>query len=153
MRSLTRRVLFPSRRGSLTRNYTLLSLLRVFGDASGTPLSLENARAASDPILESPAGMKPRQGWEDDFEKEDFFTKSPPPVKQARVQLLGSHLNLPVPQILSVLTPVGRCLIDSCSDVSIARRDVLTDVCTTRFPAVLGHLGGETFLCEVGTLR
>jgi hypothetical protein len=32
---------------------------------------------------------KPRQGWEDDFEKEDFFTKSPPPSKQVRVQLAG----------------------------------------------------------------
>ncbi len=33
---------------------------------------------------------KPRQGWEEDFEREDFFTKSPPPAKQARVQLRGN---------------------------------------------------------------
>jgi hypothetical protein len=69
------------------------------------------------------------------------------------VQLLGSQLNLPVPQILSVLTPVGRCLIDSCSDVSIARRDVLIDVRVTHSPAVVGHLGGETSLRELGTLQ
>ncbi len=36
---------------------------------------------------------KPRQGWEDDFEKEDFFTKSPPPSKQVRVPLAGHQLN------------------------------------------------------------
>ncbi len=40
---------------------------------------------------------KPWQGWEDDFEKEDFFSKPPPLVNQARVQLLGHQLNLPVP--------------------------------------------------------
>ncbi len=96
------------------------------------------------------ACRKPRQGWEDDFEKEDFFTKSPPPSKQVRVQLAGHQLNLPVPQILSVLTPLGRCLIDSCSDVSVARRDVLTDVHAADTAIVVG---GETFLNEVGTLR
>ncbi len=99
------------------------------------------------------ACSKPWQGWEDDFEKDDFFTKSPPPSKQARVQLAGHQLNLPVQQILSVLTPLGRCLIDSCSDVSVARRDVLTNVHPVDAAIVVDHLGGETFLNEVGTLQ
>jgi hypothetical protein len=34
---------------------------------------------------------KPRQGWEDDFEKADFFTKPPPPKIQVRVQLEGGR--------------------------------------------------------------
>jgi hypothetical protein len=55
---------------------------------------------------------KPRQGWEDDFEKGNFFTKPPPQAKkQLRVQLSGNSLNLPAPQILSVMSPLGRCLI------------------------------------------
>ncbi len=52
---------------------------------------------------------KPRQGWEDDFEKEDFYTKPPPPAKpQPRVQLTGKSMKLLVPAVLSVQTPIGR---------------------------------------------
>jgi hypothetical protein len=91
---------------------------------------------------------KPRQGWEDDFEKESFFSSKPPPAvkKQVRVQLTGSSLNLPVPQILSVMCPLGRCLVDTCSDVSVARRDVLSAVHYTgpHNDVLVGHLGGET---------
>jgi hypothetical protein len=99
---------------------------------------------------------KPRQGWEDDFEKEDFFTKPPPPAKakpQARVQLAANALNLPSTQILSVLCLVGRCLVDTCSDVSVARRDVLIDPYRVRDAVVVGHLGGESQLYEAGTLE
>ena len=96
---------------------------------------------------------KPRQGWEDDFEKEDFFTKPPPPAKpQSRVQLTARSVNLPVPQVLSVRTSVGRCLIDTCSDVSVSRRDVLLDVRRVRDPVVVGHMGGESLLYEAGSL-
>ncbi len=68
---------------------------------------------------------KSRQGWENDFEKDNFFSKPPPEMKkQLRVQLSGNARNLPAPEILSVMSPLGRCLIDTCSDVSVARRDV-----------------------------
>jgi hypothetical protein len=54
---------------------------------------------------------KPRQGWENDFENEDFFTKPPPTAKpQSRVQLAGNQLNLPVPQILAVRTEFHRTM-------------------------------------------
>ncbi len=99
---------------------------------------------------------KPRQGWEDDFEKEDFFSKPPPAAKkQLRVQLTGNSLNLPVAQILSVLSPLGRCLVDTCSDVSVARRDVLSGVHHTGPDngVLVGHLGGETLLRNAGTLE
>ncbi len=97
---------------------------------------------------------KPRQGWEDAFEKEDFFTKPPPPAKaQARVQLTGKSMNLPVPQVLSVRTSIGRCLIDTCSDVSVSRRDVLFNVRQMLDPVVVGHMGGESLLYEAGSIR
>jgi hypothetical protein len=99
---------------------------------------------------------KPRQGWEDDFEKENFFTKPPPDMKkQLRVQLTGKSLNTPVPQILSVMSPLGRCLIDTCSDVSVARRDVLQGVSRVRpeQSVLVGHLGGDTLLRELGIFQ
>ncbi len=97
---------------------------------------------------------KPRQGWEDDFEKEDFFTKPPPPAKaQSRVQLSGNALNLPNNQILSVTCPLGLCLVDTCSDVSVARQDVLSEGFRVWDAVSVGHMGGETLLCETGTLR
>jgi hypothetical protein len=96
---------------------------------------------------------KPRQGWEDDFEKEDFFTKSPPPAKpQLRVQLAKNN-NCPAQSILSVQTSVGLCLVDTCSDVSVARRDVLSQTHIVRHGVMVGHLGGETLLQEAGTLE
>jgi hypothetical protein len=62
---------------------------------------------------------KPRQGWEDDFEKADFFTKPPPTKGQVRVQLEGGR-NLQAAGVLTVVCPTGRCLVDTCSDVSLA---------------------------------
>ncbi len=39
---------------------------------------------------------KERQRWEDDFEKEGFFTRPPPtPKSRVRMQLSGGGLNLP----------------------------------------------------------
>jgi hypothetical protein len=94
---------------------------------------------------------KARQPWEDDFEKEDFFTKKFTPKKQTRVQLSGT-LNVPSAEILSVMTPAGRCLVDSCSDITLARRDVfLEQIQFVESPAIVAHLGGETTLHEVGT--
>ncbi len=92
-------------------------------------------------------------GWKRlDFD--NFFTKPPPPAKpQSRVQLTGKSMNLPVPQILSVQTSVGRCLIDTCSDVSVSRRDVLYDVHRVLGPVVVGHMGGESLLYEAGSLQ
>ncbi len=98
------------------------------------------------------ACTKPRQGWEDDFEKEGFFNR-PPPKSQARVQLAGHSLNLPHARILSVVCPLGRCLVDTCSDVSVARRDVLTAAYFVQEAVIVGHLGGESTLEEVGTLE
>jgi hypothetical protein len=98
------------------------------------------------------ACIKPRQGWEDDFEKADFFTKSPPPKSQVRVQLEGDR-NLQVAGVLTVVCPTGRCLIDTCSDVSLARHDVLTNVRFVAEPVVVGHLGGETLLRQAGSLQ
>jgi hypothetical protein len=67
------------------------------------------------------ARPKPRQAWEDDFEKDNFFTKPPPPVKkQVRVQMTANS-SLPSSAIQAVDCPFGRCLIDTCSDVSVAR--------------------------------
>jgi hypothetical protein len=58
---------------------------------------------------------KERQPWEDDFEKEDFFTKKFV-KKQVRVQL-SNNLHTPSAEILFVATPLGMCIVDSCSDV------------------------------------
>ncbi len=71
------------------------------------------------------------------------------------MQLTGSSLNLPVPQILSVMCPLGRCLVDTCSDVSVARRDVLSAVhyAGPHNDVLVGHLGGETLLRDAGTLE
>jgi hypothetical protein len=88
---------------------------------------------------------KPRQGWEDDFEKPDFFTKSPPPKDQVHVQLEGNR-NLQAAGVLIVICPTERCLVDTCSDVSLARNDVLTNVRFVADPVVVGYLGGETLL-------
>ncbi len=71
------------------------------------------------------------------------------------MQLTGNSLYLPVPQILSVMSPLGRCLVDTCSDVSVARRDVLSGVHYTGpdHDVLVGHLGGETLLRNAGTLE
>ncbi len=91
---------------------------------------------------------KERQGWEDDFEKPDFWTRKAP-AKQRRVQLSHS-LNMPYPTVLHVLCPAGLCLIDTCSDVSLARRDVLSRLKVSSDAVVIAHLGEETILTEVG---
>ena len=98
------------------------------------------------------ACTKPRQGWEDDFEKDGFFTK-PPPKAQTRVQLAGNQLNLPHARILSVVCPLGRCLVDTCSDVSVARRDVLTATHFVQDAVIVEHLGGESTLEEAANLE
>jgi hypothetical protein len=95
------------------------------------------------------ACTKERQGWEDDFEKPDFWTKKAP-AKQSRVQLSYS-LNIPCPSVLHVACPAGLCLIDTCSDVSLARRDVLSRLRAAGESVVIEHLGGEASLSEVGT--
>ncbi len=71
------------------------------------------------------------------------------------MQFASSTLRLPAPQILSVLSPLGRCLVDTCSDVSVARRDVLTELqqVTGDRAISVGHLGGETLLEEAGVFE
>jgi hypothetical protein len=93
---------------------------------------------------------KARQPWEDDFEKEDFFLKQFV-KKQVRVQL-SNNLHSPSAELLSVATPVGMCIVDSCSDVTLARRDVLSRLHFAASPVVIAHLGGETILREAGSL-
>jgi hypothetical protein len=65
---------------------------------------------------------------------------------------LAPHVNRPCLQVLHVVCSAGLCLIDTCSDVSMARRDVLTSVLRGETAVVIAHLGGETSLQEVGTL-
>jgi hypothetical protein len=91
---------------------------------------------------------KERQNWEEDFEKPDFWTRRAP-AKQVRVQL-DRTANVPCPSVLHVQCSSGICLIDTCSDVSLARRDVLRRNQSVEFPVVIAHLGGETSLSEAG---
>jgi hypothetical protein len=79
---------------------------------------------------------------EDDFKRPDFWTKKAP-AKQSRVQLNDS-LNTPCPTVLHVVCSAGLCLIDTCSDVSLARRKVDD-------PVIINHLGGETCLQQAGS--
>jgi hypothetical protein len=97
---------------------------------------------------------KPRQAWEDDFEKDDFFTKSyvkpkkpTAPKKQSRVQL-SAGVDLTSSVVLWVTCPSGRCLVDTCSDVSLAKRDALSNKAATQVS--IEHLGGEIILEESG---
>ncbi len=94
---------------------------------------------------------KERQAWEDDFERPDFWTKKFSPPKQARVQLVP-YVNRPCLQVLHVMCSAGLCLVDTCSDVTMARRDVLTSLELGETAVAIAHLGGETRLQEVGTL-
>jgi hypothetical protein len=94
------------------------------------------------------ACQKPRQPWKEDFEKPDFWTKKAPPSKQVRVQLDRS-LNLPCPAVLHVLYSAGLCLVDTCSDVSLARCDVLHALQRVDDPVVISHLGGDSYLHSV----
>ncbi len=100
------------------------------------------------------ACTKPRQAWEDDFEKDDFFTKtfvkSKKPdqrKKQARVQISATANRL-APSILWVTCPSGWCLVDTCSDISLARRDALSNLSSCR--ETVEHLGGETMFEQSG---
>ncbi len=52
-----------------------------------------------------------------------------------------------------MICPNGRCLVDTCSDVSLARRDILTNVRVVADPVVVGHLGGESLLRQAGAFR
>jgi hypothetical protein len=92
---------------------------------------------------------KERQPWEDDFERPDFWTKKAP-VEQVRVQL-NESLNTPCPTVLHVVCSFGICLIDTCSDVSLARREVLREILEVDEPVVINHLGGETRLHDAGS--
>ncbi len=83
---------------------------------------------------------KPRQQWEEDFEKPDFWTRKVPSSKQVRVQLDRS-LNLPCPAVLHVRCSAGLCLVDTCSDALQRVED----------PVVISHLGGDSYLGEAGS--
>ncbi len=52
------------------------------------------------------------------------------------------------PSVLWVTCPAGPCLIDTCSDVSLARRDALR--CVVPCHEIVEHLGGETVLLHHG---
>jgi hypothetical protein len=53
------------------------------------------------------------------------------------------------------MSPLGRCLVDTCSDVTVARRDVLAGVHYTGpyGDVLVGHLRGETLLRNAGSLE
>jgi hypothetical protein len=96
---------------------------------------------------------KERQAWEDDFEKPDFWTRKfilRTQTKQVRVQLTPA-VNLPCLQVLHILCSAGMCLIDTCSDVTLARRDVLTSIRRAETAVVIAHWGGGTSLQDVGS--
>jgi hypothetical protein len=125
------------------------SLRRRLGDA----ISSKQCIRCNGDHLRS-ACPKERQAWEDDFEKPDFWTRKftpRPQAKQARVQL-ASAVNLPCLQVLHILCSAGMCLIDTCSDVTIARRDVLTSISRAATAVVVSHMGGETNLWDFGSL-
>jgi hypothetical protein len=69
-------------------------------------------------------------------------------VIQARVQLMSS-VNRPCLQVLHIVSSAGLCLIDSGSDVTLARRDVLLDISPAETAVGIAHLGGETSLRDV----
>ncbi len=99
---------------------------------------------------------KPRQAWEDDFERADFFTRTFTKPKEAkktvRVQI-SYPLDWCIPKVLWVTCALGRCLIDTGSDVSLVRREALTRLCLASTPLVISHLQGETIIQEMGTLH
>ncbi len=99
-------------------------------------------------ICATPA-LSPARLGKDDFEREDFFTKKYV-KKMFRVQLFSSR-NATSPQVLSVICPASWCLIDSCSDVSLARRVMMFNVTRAREVVLVSHLGGKTALDEFGT--
>ena len=102
------------------------------------------------------ACSKPRQAWEDDFERADFFTRTYTKPKEAKrtVRVQVSYpLDWRTPKVLWVTCALGRCLVDTGSDVSLARRDALTRLCLASTPLVVSHLGGETVIQEMGTLH
>ena len=63
-----------------------------------------------------------------------------------------SSVNRPCLQVLHIVCSAGLCLIDSCSDVTLARRDVLVAVSPRETSVAIAHLGGETILRKVGTI-
>ena len=64
---------------------------------------------------------------------------------------MDRSLNLPCPTVLHVFYSAGLCLIDTCSDVSLARRDVLHSLQLVDDSVVISHLGGESRFDEVGS--
>ncbi len=96
---------------------------------------------------------KPRARWEDDFEKDAFFLPKAGDgkgggKKQVRVQMVHG-LNLPDSRVLFLESPQGRCLVDTCSDITLARLDVMVNVRVVE-PETVNHLGGETRLRRAG---
>jgi hypothetical protein len=102
------------------------------------------------------ACSKPRQAWEDDFEKSDFFTKpfvkTAQKSKTARVQWLAPP-DLNAPGALWVTCGIGRCIPDTGSDVSLALRERLSHNCLSPSTVEVSHLGGCTTLQEMVTLH
>jgi hypothetical protein len=68
-----------------------------------------------------------------------------------RLLLPNRHAYVPCPTVLHVFCSAGLCLIDTCSDVSLARRDVLHSLQRVDDPVVISHLGGESCFGEVGS--
>jgi hypothetical protein len=101
---------------------------------------------------------KPRQVWEDDFERSNFFTKpytksDKPKVKRTTRVQLSAPLDLNAPSVLWVTCSVGRCLLDTGSDVSLALRELLAQRCLSSPSMEISHLGGVTILQDMGTLH
>jgi hypothetical protein len=93
---------------------------------------------------------------EDDFEKADFFTKpfvkTAQKSKTARVQWLAPP-DLNAPGALWVTCGIGRCILDTGSDVSLALRGRLSRNCLSPSAVEISHLEGCTILQEMGTLH
>ncbi len=65
---------------------------------------------------------------------------------------LMSSINRPCLQVLHIVCSAGLCLIDSCSDITLARRDILLAFSPAETAVAIAYLGGETSLRDVGTL-
>jgi hypothetical protein len=97
---------------------------------------------------------------EDDFEREDFFTKpfvkTDRPAfkkKQCRVELPANFDPLNSSVLLWVTCPAGRVFLDTGSDISLARRDLLLGLHLFLSPVAVEHLGGEAILQEAGSFN
>jgi hypothetical protein len=66
---------------------------------------------------------------------------------------LAAPLDLNAPSVLWVTCGVGRCILDTGSDTSLALRELLAHRCMTANAIEIAHLGGVTILEEMGTLH